>query len=235
LDPDKLLEAVTALIDGMRADMAKLGEKCDSIGAKYDALTKRKDGDDSTMAEPVAADRADSVRLRADVDYVQAALRDLQIKQPRKRSDADRNEFASVQARADVAYRAWNERADQPMQGEELIDYTIRLHRGLQRHAPKSKWAKTELATIARDSSTLATVCDSIRADAFEAANSPVDMNPFQHRMIEETLPSGHVSRRFIGQGTCFAMQSAPARRVLGIGAKQQGVTHSAGGAIYSH
>jgi hypothetical protein len=138
VDPDKMLEAVTALIEGLRADMTKLNEKCDAVA---DAMKKKADGDDDDLAQQTAADS--SRVTRREFEATQAQLRALQTAQPRRRSDSDRNNFAEVQARADVAYRALGERADAPMQGEELIDYGIRLHRPLQKTFAKMGQGRT--------------------------------------------------------------------------------------------
>jgi hypothetical protein len=218
----KLLEAIQALGAELRTEvadgMAKISQRCDALDEKLKKSDAKKKADDTDdLAEETAADRrSDSVRTRAELDTLRAQVNDLTIKQPRKRSDADRNAFADMQAKADVSYRALGERADQPMQGEELLDYTIRLHRGLQRHS--KRWSKAELATVARDPSTLQQVCDSIRADAFEAANSPVDMKPFQHREIHEESRGGHKIVRFVGSGTIFGQLNRPVRHVGYIG-----------------
>jgi hypothetical protein len=148
-----------------------------------------------------------------------------------------RNQFAELQARADVAYRSWNESCPPPMSGEGVLDYALRIHRPLQKHSKKFK--TTELLALARDPSTLNTICDSIRADAVEASMSPVGMPEFQHRMIEEMLPTGHISRRFVGNGTIFKQMGRPGRYVAGFHIENRvgrpGVAGSAGGTLLRH
>ena len=71
MDPEKLLEAINALVDGLRADMAK---HCEEMDAKYDALAgsiaKKKDEDED--GDPMARrTAADSVR-RGEFEAMQA-------------------------------------------------------------------------------------------------------------------------------------------------------------------
>jgi hypothetical protein len=217
MDPDKILELVTPLFDGLRADMAKLNEKCDAVADAVKRKAKRDDdGDGTDLSQETAADRrADSVS-RAELRVMQDQINRMAVAQPRKRSDADRNAFADMQAKADVAYRALGERADAPMQGEELIDYGIRLHRPLQKHS--KKWAKAELATLARDGTTLAVVMDGIRADAVQSATNPVGLEPFRHREIHSESAAGHKIVEFVGNGTMFKQLTRPGRYVGYIG-----------------
>ncbi|MCA1471215.1 hypothetical protein I6F09_25455 [Bradyrhizobium sp. IC3195] len=89
-------------------------------------------------------------------------MRELQLRQPVHQTPATRNAFADLRARADVAYVALGERASRPMMNGSILDYQVRLNRAA---AAFQKWKDTELAVIARDSSTLNTVCDQIRAE----------------------------------------------------------------------
>jgi hypothetical protein len=232
LEPQQLLDLLQALKDSITA----IGTKCDALSTKHDELdarlTKAKTkADEDDQADPTAAQQtaADSA-MRSDLAYVKAALRDLQIKQPRPRSDDDRNAFADMQAKADVAFIALGERADAPMQGEELIAYKIRLHRQLQKHS--AKWGKVELARIAADSTTFENACDAIRADAVQAGLNPVDLKPFEHRMVTKVLPTGHTERTFAGRGTIYGQLSMPRRYVVGIGGDDRR-PRSAGGAMH--
>jgi hypothetical protein len=228
LDPEKLLETITALCEGLRADMQKQCEKMDAkIDAVADAMKKKKDNDDD-LAEQTAADgrRADSVS-KSEIDYLRAAVRDLQIKQPRTRTDADRNAFADWQSKADVAHRALGGQADAPMAGEELADYVCRLHRPLLKHS--KKWAKADLFALSRDSSTLSAVLNEVRADAVAASMSPEGMPEFQHRAIETIGPGGHRIVTWVGNGSFYKQLTRPARHIQSIGAKNQGVSRNGG------
>jgi hypothetical protein len=233
MDPEKLLEAINAIVDGMRTDMAKLGE---TMNARYDSLAgsidkmkakKDEDGDDETMATRTAAD---SVR-RGEFEAMQSQLRALQIAQPARKTQATLDKFAEVQSRCDAAFIALGTRAEPPMAGEDLVGYSVRMHRALQKHSAKFKGA--ELAVVARDATTFEKVCDQIRADALEAGLNPVDLKPFEHRMITETGPGGHKITSFVGNGTIFAQLQRPAKRVISIGADER-YSRSAGGQVFA-
>src|SRR5882724_3001489 len=118
-------EELKALMDGIEA---LRGVVSDGIGN----LTKRCDA----MAERFAADRrADS--LASDVRRLSNEVNALNIHS--RMNAATRNQFAELQAKADVAYRGWNESCPPPMSSEGILDYAIRIHRPLQKHSKKFK------------------------------------------------------------------------------------------------
>jgi hypothetical protein len=212
MDPEKLLAAITALVDGMKADMATISEKCDSISAKYDALAKKRDSDDD-LTEPTAADsrRADSIA--ADLRNLHNRVNAMDIHS--RQNAGTRDQFADIQAKADVAYRSWNESCPPPFASEGLLDYAIRVTRPLQKHS--KKWAKAELHALARDPSTLASVCDAIRSDAVAASMDTTEMPMFQHREVHTQSAAGHRITSFIGKGSIYKQLSRPARYVTAI------------------
>jgi hypothetical protein len=233
MDQEALLKAIAELGAALRTEVSdsidKLSKRCDAMSETLakGASLKAADNDGDDMAEQVAADSVSRGEFRA----VQQQLNGLLVAQPRRRNDADRNLMADMQARCDAAYRSLGERADAPMAGEELVDYTIRLHRGLQSHS--KKWGKAELATIARDRSTFSGVCDAIRADAIAASMSPVGMPEFARRKIVTQSAGGHQITDWVGNGTIFKELSRPVRTVIGIGgndkfAKSQGGSFTA-------
>lgn len=238
----KLLAGVKAITDAMAGDMT---EKFAAMDSQYKALAdsvaelKKKDSAgerdiDGATAEPTAADsRRDSVS-RGEFRALQERVNDVTIKQAYRRP-ADRDALAELQARADVAYRCVdNTRAPEPMQGETVVDYAVRLHRPLQRHS--KRFAKSELAVIARDPATFNTVLDGIRADAYEAGLNPVDLPMFQHREIKTESPGGHRITSFVGTGTFAAMMARAPKRVIGFHNEPRigrpGVPNSSGGSI---
>jgi hypothetical protein len=216
---NKIQEITTALGDAVAAEVQKVGARCDALDAelkqlKADAAKKKDDdGEDDTLAEGTAADSVS----RAEYRVLQDQVRDLQIKQPARRM-ANLDQYADVQAKCDSAFIALGSRAEPPMVNESLVDYSVRLHRMLQKHSPK--WKNAELAAIARDSTTFNVACDAIRSDATQAGLNPIDLKPFEHRMIRETMPSGHVMTRFVGNGTVFKQLSRPVRHVAYIGTR---------------
>jgi hypothetical protein len=232
VDPEQLKQMLAA-IAAMADSVTKLGEKCDAVSAKCDALAEKKkaDDDNDTMAQETAADRrADSIQ--ADLARLNNRMNSIDIHS--KQNQATRDQFADLQSRADVAYRAWSENCPPPMQGEGVLDFAIRVHRPLMKHS--KKFAKTDLHSLLRDPATLNTICDSIRADAVEASMNPTDMPRFVHREIKTESPGGHRITEFVGQGTVFGMLNRPGRRVTHIGfdPRRSGIGQSAGGTVYA-
>jgi hypothetical protein len=232
MDPEKLLEAINEIVNGLRADMTKHGEE---MSAKYDACLKKVDAagvrqkglkadddgdDDPTMATRTAADRqarSDSANDRAAIAALARSVADLKKSQERGLG-GDRNAFADAQARADKVMRTFNEQAEPPMSGEDIVAYNIRLARKMQPHSPR--WKGVELSLISPDKKAFANALDDIRADALAAGNSPVGMAPLQHRMITKVGEGGHTIREFIGNGTIFKQLSRPVRHVAYIGTR---------------
>ena len=92
MEPEQLKEMLAA-IASIADSVTKLGEKCDMVSAKCDALAKKKsDGEDDDMAALTAADS--SRVTRREFEATQAQLRALQTSQPRRRSDASRRRCA---------------------------------------------------------------------------------------------------------------------------------------------
>lgn len=235
LQQKKLLSAIDEIVGGLRADVAKLNERCDSIAdsIKKDAKKKADSAGERTgeNEDDLGATRtaADSV-LSDQIKVLQHQVNDLVVKSPRPLTQADRDAFADVQAKCDAVLRVHNDRAEPDMRGESLMAYKLRLHRPMQRHS--KKWAKAELAVIAQDQAVLDRVLDEIRADAYEAGVRPVDLPIFQHREIKTESPGGHRITTFHGIGTIFKQLGRPARYVVGIGGDDRR-PRSGGGKAY--
>ncbi|NEU95669.1 hypothetical protein [Bradyrhizobium uaiense] len=239
MDEEKLLEALAAIAEELRGDILKLAGRVDAVSESYNQLAaitaadaagardrgvdtsmRRRDeddrGPDGTMAVRTAADaRSDSVS-RHEFAVSASSVNDMRKKQSRSMADLDA--FADVQAKADSVMRALGSRAEPPMAGEDLVSYKIRQHRAMQKHSPK--WKGVELRIIAGDQVALDNVLGEIRADAMDAATSPVGMPEFQHRAITETTSGGHTITRFVGNGTIFKQLSRPVRHVEYIGTR---------------
>jgi hypothetical protein len=236
MDPEAsaaLLKAIGELVDGLRADMSKHGEEMtakyadalDGAMKKMDAAGMRRrrtermdenDDPDDTMAEQTAADRrADSIGA-AEFSVLCSQVADLRKAVARPMTDL--NAFADVQAKADAVMRTHNESASPPMAGEDIVSYKIRQHRPMQKFSPR--WKGVELRAVAGDQGALEHILTEIRSDAMKAGLEPVGLPEFQHRMITETLPGGHISRRFVGTGTIFKQLSRPVRHVAYIGTR---------------
>lgn len=238
-------EQLEKLLAMMNALGAEIGEKFADMDKKHTALadsvaklSAKKDaaGEDDLGAEQTAADRsrADAVS-RGEFRALQERVNDVTIKQTERRP-ADRDALAELQARADVAYRCVdNTHAPEPMQGETVVDYAVRLHRPLQKHS--KRFAKSELAVIARDPATFNTVLDGIRADAYEAGLKPVDMAPYVFREVKSQGSGGHQVTSWVGsKGTFIGAMSRPVRKVIGFHNEPRlghpGVPNSSGGSI---
>jgi hypothetical protein len=236
MNPEDLLAAVKELAEALRTDMAAqmdaISKRCDAIAEdvkKRDAAGERDNGIDREMeagqAERVAADSVS----RAEFRQMQERVNGITVKQL-DRAPADRDALAELQSRADVSYASLGEgRCPAPMQGESVIDFACRVHRPLQKHS--KRFAKSELAVIARDPATFTTVLDGIRSDAYEAGLNPVGLPEFQHRAIKSESPGGHRITSWVGSGTIFKQMSRPVKYVTGIGG--DGRYASGAGAIH--
>lgn len=239
---DKLMDALRSSV----ADMsAKFDAKFDEMSAKYDAIAdavkKRDEGDKDKPADPkkdsedpagtgaeeTAADKrkdseedkdakADSAALQAKIDELNATVADLSKRTPRALTSADRSAFADAQAKADSVMRNFGEQAEPPMAGEDLIAYQIRLHNKMKPHS--KTWKNFDLSIIAADSTAFGEAMGQIRADAMQASLAPSDMKPGEHRMISQTMPTGHKVTTFVGAGTIFKQLSSQPRYVRRIG-----------------
>jgi hypothetical protein len=206
-----------------------MADHCKKLDAKYEELTgsvakmkadaageKDMGPGENDLAQLVAADRrtkSDSVDPAA---FASLAFSVAELKKRQSRSMADLNAFADAQAKADLALRHHDQRAEPPMAGEDLVSYQIRQHRGMQKHSPR--WKGVELSLIAADRQALDNVLSEIRADTVQAGLNPVGLPPFQHREMTTTSPTGHKVTTFVGNGTMFAQLSRPVRHVGYIG-----------------
>jgi hypothetical protein len=228
MEPEKLLEAVTTLIEGLRADMVKIGAKCD---AAVDSIKKRDEagsrsgeneddrGGQRDMAKRVAADSASDIQVANSL--LNGLARDMSaLKKQVSRPMSDLNAYADAQAKADSVMRALGSSAEPPMSGEELIPYQIRMHRKMQPHS--KKWKGVDLGLIAADRAALDNVLSEIRADAVAYSMTGDDLPMCQPRKITKTTPTGHTITEWVGNGTFVKAMSRPVRYVTYIGARHQ-------------
>ena len=228
MKPEELLKSITDMAEALRSDMAsqigKLHEKCDALSDSVKRLDAKRNDDDSdddygpggnpdaTLPKRVAADSVDPAAFAA----LKSRVDDMRRRQSRPM--ADLNAFADAQAKADAVVRNFNERAEPPMAGEDLVAYQIRMHRKLQPHS--AKWKGVELSLIAADSKAFNNVLAEIRADALQAGLNPVGLPEFQHREIVKQMPGGHLMKSFVGTGTFIKQMSRPVRHVAYIGTR---------------
>lgn len=238
-DQPNLMEMVTALIEGLRADFTK---SCEQMSAKYDALSEaiaKKSNDGGDMAEQVAADEAGSRSVKneemlqakrdsaSDIRVANSLLtglaRDMSAlkKQVSRPMGGDLNAFADAQAKADSVMRALGTRAEPNMPGEDLIAYQIRLARKMQPHS--KRWKGVDLSIIAADRVALDNVLSEIRSDALADSMNFDNAPEFAHRMVTKTSPGGHTINEFYGRGTFIKQMSRPVRYVQRIGPRWEG------------
>ncbi|WP_375783031.1 hypothetical protein ACE10Z_24335 [Bradyrhizobium sp. Pha-3] len=229
LDAEKLLAGLTALADAFSAHTEKVDAKLAEIERRCDAVIESRGvggrmdgGDDRVMAERVAADAVGHGEFAALASRV-GQLHDRMY----RKTDVDK--LAETQSRCDSVFRALGGPAEPPMNGENHVDYEIRLHRQLQKHS--ARWKGADLRSLSNDQRVLSNVCADIRADALQAGLNPPDLKPFEHRMIVERPESGHTVRRFIGNGTIYAQMSRRPMRVRSFGADDR-YGRSAGGSV---
>jgi hypothetical protein len=92
MDPTEVLKAITDIAEALRADVAKIGEKCDSVVTEMAALkadrAKRKDNDndDDAMARRTAADSIDPAAFAA----LSASVAEMRKRQSRPTADLKR-------------------------------------------------------------------------------------------------------------------------------------------------
>ncbi|WP_426442884.1 hypothetical protein [Bradyrhizobium genosp. P] len=243
MDEEKLLAAIAAIAEGLRADISNLAGRVDDVSASYDQLagqikaadaagsrthmdrSMRRDNDDRDpigefkhAARQTAADsRSDSVPRS---EFVALAHEVSAMKKTQVRPMADLDAYADAQAKADAVMRALGSRAEPPMYAEQLIPYKIRLARKMQAHSPR--WKGVDLQLIAADQIALEQVVSDIRSDAMASSMNTDGMPEFQHRMITKSLPGGHTVNEWIGRGTFVKQLSRPVRHVSYIGVRQQ-------------
>ncbi|MCC8955283.1 hypothetical protein H8B02_18115 [Bradyrhizobium sp. Pear77] len=232
LDFEKLLAALNALgtafsdhSEKVDARISAIEERCDTLLQSRDVGGRMDGGDDRVMAERVAADSIDAAAFSA----LAARVGQIHDRMYRK-TDVDK--LAETQARCDAVCRTLGSPAEPPMAGEHHVDYAIRLHRQLQRYSPK--WKSVDLRSLANDHQVLENAFGAIRADALQAGLNPPDLKPFEHRMITENMPTGHIMRRFVGNGTIYAQMARRPMRVRSFGGDDR-YGRSGGGAIFAH
>jgi hypothetical protein len=129
-------------------------------------------------------------------------------------SEGMRQDYASVQAKADSIAQAFDDSAPRWMNGESLVDYRRRLLDQFKAHSPA--WRTVE--KLPRDEATLRIAESQIYTDALHAAQNPV-VPPGQ--MVERITSdrSGRRITRFHGDPAAWMNQFKLAPQlVVGIG-----------------
>jgi hypothetical protein len=195
-DENKEVEEVKAKADAeeMKADaICDLNKKFDAMMSVFDSLTKKMDSFES-KDEPkeVVADKKvdDNDEIKKRIDAVEEMM-------PKEVSDAEYEEMADAQAKADSVAMAFGDSASRPLVGESVLGYRKRLAGKFKQHS--SAYKDVDIAKIA-DPALFGIVEKQIYSDAMSSANNPVGGDFSGLREIKSRSPSGHYVSTFRGK-----------------------------------
>lgn len=168
-----------------KADAQEKSE-AEEKAAKEKADAEAKEKADAEEAERMAKEKADS-DLRREIAELKSRI-------PVELSDAERNELADAQIKADSVFSAFGKRAPGPLSGEKPLSYRRRLLVQLQEHSKDFK--SVDLSAIA-DAQLLNIAEKQIYADAQSAAS--LSVGPGQLREIKRADATGRLISTFEG------------------------------------
>lgn len=188
-DAEEAAKKEKADAEAKEAEEAKAKADAEEKAAKEkaDAEAKEKADADAKEAEDKAA------KEKADAD-IRRELAELKSRIPTELSDAERNEVADAQVKADSVFSAFGKRAPAPLSGEKPLSYRRRLLVQLQEHSPDFK--SVDLSSIA-DAALLGFAEKQIYADAQSAASLTV--GPGMLREIKRADATGRQISTFEG------------------------------------
>jgi len=188
-DAEEAAKKEKADAEAKEAEEAKAKADAEEKAAKEkaDAEEKEKADADAKEAEEKAA------KEKADAD-IRRELAELKSRIPTELSDAERNEVADAQVKADSVFSAFGKRAPAPLSGEKPLSYRRRLLVQLQEHSPDFK--SVDLSSIA-DAALLSFAEKQIYADAQSAASLTV--GPGMLREIKRADATGRQISTFEG------------------------------------
>lgn len=188
-DAEEAAKKEKADAEAKEAEEAKAKADAEEKAAKEkaDAEAKEKADADAKEAEEKTA------KEKADAD-IRRELAELKSRIPTELSDAERNEVADAQVKADSVFSAFGKRAPAPLSGEKPLSYRRRLLVQLQEHSPDFK--SVDLSSIA-DAALLGFAEKQIYADAQSAASLTV--GPGMLREIKRADATGRQISTFEG------------------------------------
>lgn len=236
----KRMDAFDAKCDAMGTRMDSMGKKADADdkkdekeedkkadkkadGESDDKKDKKADADEKDEKEEKEEKKADSDEARADaaeLSSIKAELASLRATVTRvDLTDAELDQFAETQARADSVFNQFGLRAPRPLVGEGLGTYRRRLVTKLQPHSPA--WKEVRLSAIADDVA-FGVAEKQIYADAETAAHNPTDVKDGELRAVTSTdRETGRSMTSFYGPQTFIKGMSRPSDRVTKINLQQ--------------
>lgn len=185
-DAEEAAKKEKADAEEKEAEEAKAKSDADEKAAKEKADADEKAKADAEEAECMAKEKADS-DLRREIAELRSRI-------PTELSDAERNELADAQIKADSVFSAFGQRAPSPVSGEKPLAYRRRLLVKLQEHSPDFKGV--DLSAIA-DAQLLNIAEKQIYADAQSAAS--LSVGPGQLREIKRADATGRMISTFEG------------------------------------
>lgn len=188
-DAEEAAKKEKADAEAKEAEEAKAKADSEEKAAKEkaDAEAKGKADADAKEAEEKAA------KEKADAD-IRRELAELKSRIPTELSDAERNEVADAQVKADSVFSCLGKRAPVPLSGEKPLAYRRRLMIQLQEHSPDFK--TVDLSSIA-DSALLSVAEKTIYADAQKSAS--LSVGPGMLREIKRADATGRQISTFEG------------------------------------
>lgn len=188
-DAEEAVKKEKADAEAKEAEEAKAKADSEEKAAKEkaDAEAKVKADADAKEAEEKAA------KEKADAD-IRRELAELKSRIPTELSDAERNEVADAQVKADSVFSAFGKRAPAPLSGEKPLSYRRRLLVQLQEHSPDFK--SVDLSSIA-DAALLGFAEKQIYADAQKSAS--LSVGPGMLREIKRADATGRQISTFEG------------------------------------
>lgn len=200
---------------------ADADEKDEKEKDKADAESKSKSDEESATEGDKAHERKAQERAHAEREKADSELRreiaELRSRMPTELSDAERNEIADAQVKADSVFSSYGKRAPVPLQGEKPMAYRRRMMIQLQQHSADYK--DVDLSAIA-DAQVLKIAEKQIYADA--QASASLSIGPGQLREIKRADATGRQISTFEGDpAACWAPFQTGKRQVTGFGSNQ--------------
>ncbi|UGC97717.1 nudix hydrolase [Pantoea phage PdC23] len=177
---------------------------------------KAKSDEESATEGDKAHERKAEERAKADSE-LRREIAELRSRMPTELSDAERNEIADAQVKADSVFASHGKRAPVPLQGEKPMAYRRRMMVQLQQFSGDYK--DVDLSAIA-DAQVLKIAEKQIYADA--QASASLSIGPGQLREIKRPDATGRQISTFEGDpAACWAPFQTGKRQITGFGSNQ--------------
>lgn len=206
---------------------AKDKDKKEKSDSDAEDKSKAKADEESATPDDKAHERLAIERARGtDVDGIENSKADSELKRqieelrsriPTELSDAERNEVADAQVKADSVFSSYGKRAPMPLHGEKPMAYRRRMMVQLQQHSADYK--DVDLSAIA-DAQVLKIAEKQIYADAQTSASLSIGAG--QLREIKRADATGRQISTFEGDpAACWAPFQTGKRQITGFGSNQ--------------